>query len=346
VSHRRRNPLTDEWVLVSPQRLARPWRGATDDGPPQRAPQHDPTCALCPRSTRTSGAVNPDYTGVFVFENDHPALALTGTRADERVQSPLEHALFASAPERGRCDVVCFSEHHDVSPVALGASRIAEVLALAAERTEENARAGFGATVLFENRGAQMGASSPHPHGQLWAQETPPTLLVREEHAQQTFHEKHGACLLCALWNEENARGSRIVWRDEETIAIVPFWATWPFEALVFPRAHADAIGAITNRHSFATALVETWTRMDALFGVPMPLSWGLHQAPVRPAAHGSSASFHVHAHVYPPLLRSATVRKWMVGYEMLGEAQRDLLPETAAERLRAAAGAVQTEAM
>ncbi len=333
VSHRRRNPLTNEWLLVSPQRLTRPWNGAAETTPTAPVVTHDPACALCPGVVRSSGATNPAYEGVYLFDNDHPALApLAVPVAKPDTTLAHERALFVAEPVRGRCEVLCFSHRHDVSVPALGVARLAEVLDRAAQCTIANASDGFACTQLFENRGAQMGASSPHPHGQLWAQAAPPTLLKRELHAFEEYVGVHQRCILCVLQDVEVRSAERVVYCDDEVIALVPYWAVWPFETLVFTRQHAADLPSMTvrQRQAMARGLMEVFTRYDGLFDVPMPLSWGVHQAPI-----GSAAAFHAHAHLYPPLLRSASVRKWMVGYEMLGESQRDLLPEQAAQRLR-----------
>ena len=330
--HRRRNPLTGEHVLVSPHRAARPWNGAVEPVAVAARPAHDPACHLCPGSTRAGGARNPAYTGPWVFDNDFAAL-LSGD-ADAAVHD----GLLAAEPETGICRVICFSPRHDLALADLGTTAIRAVVDLWADQYAElGARPDIGHVQIFENRGEVMGCSNPHPHGQIWAQRSVPREVATETVHQAAYHARHGRSLLADYVAQEVARDERVVFADGHIVALVPFWATWPYETLLLPRRAVRDLTALdeTERDALAAALGRLATIYDALFGVPFPYSAGIHQAPTDGAPH---PEWHLHLHFYPPLLRSATVKKFMVGYEMLGEPQRDITPEAAAERLRALA--------
>jgi UDPglucose--hexose-1-phosphate uridylyltransferase len=327
--HRRYNPLTGEWVLVSAGRTARPWLGAEEPEPPEDRPAHDPDCYLCPRNRRVTGAVNPDYAQTFVFTNDFAALRPDASDAH------VAAGLFRAEGTRGTCRVVCFSPRHDVTLAGMDAGAIRRVIDVWADETSALGR-DYRWVQAFENRGAAMGASNPHPHGQIWAGDALP---VEAEHelAQQSAHLATTGRRLLLDYAAAERGGPRVVCETGGWLVLVPFWAAWPFETLLVPLAPAARLADLDDelRDGLAEALRDLNRRYDALFGRPFPFSMGWHQAPFGgPAETDAVAAWQVHAHFYPPLLR-ATVRKFMVGYELLSEPQRDLTPEEAAERLR-----------
>jgi len=327
-SHRRLNRLTGEWVLVSPHRTSRPWQGQTETVARPRRPAHDPDCYLCPGNERAAGARTPWYESTYVFDNDFPALL-----PDAALTPVGSHGLLVAEPERGICRVVCFSPRHDLT---LGDMDLTGVIGVVDTWTEQYEELGHIPWVrhvqIFENRGSTMGASNPHPHGQIWANETLPNEIAKEQVQQQTFAGS-GRCLLCEYTEAELAQRERIVCENDAFVAVVPYWAVWPFETLVLSRAHHGALPELTpaDRSGLADILRRLTRRYDRLFDVPFPYSMGLHQRPTDGAPH---PEWHLHGHVYPPLLRSATVRKFMVGYELLCQPQRDLTAEAAAARL------------
>ena len=327
--HRRYNPLRQEWVLVSPHRNKRPWQGRSEDTAPDQKPAHDPTCYLCAGNTRVNGEVNPDYKGPFVFPNDFPAL-LTDSPESPSTGSPL----LVSETANGTARVICFSERHDLTLPEMAQTDIHKVVDLWADQTTE-----LGATykwvAVFENKGAVMGCSNPHPHGQIWASDFVPNEIAREDSAQRDYHAQHGKNLLVSYAQLESSQSVRTVVENEHWIAVVPYWAIWPYETLVLPKRHVLRLPdlASAERSALADLLKRMCTRYDNLFQTEFPYSMGWHGAPF---ADDDMSHWQLHAHFYPPLLRSATVRKFMVGYEMLAEAQRDLTAETAAEQLRA----------
>ncbi len=327
--HRRRNLLTGEWLLVSPHRAKRPWQG--DDAMLESAcaPFHDPACHLCPGNHRATGEANPSYDGAFVFANDFAALLGEGGVSDT------DHAVFQSRPASGEARVICFAPDHGASLARLPVDAVERVVdcwcALSAELGDK-----WGHVQIFENKGAMMGASSPHPHGQVWASDFVPEIPQREDTRQREWHEANGACLLDAVADAEIAAKERMVEANEHWLAIVPYWAAWPFETLLIalsPVARLEDLG-LGERHSLSDILGRLLRRYDELFDCDFPYSMGWHGAPH--ALGDDTAHWRLHAHFLPPLLRSASVRKHMVGFELLAETQRDISPESAAERLRA----------
>ncbi|WP_373489019.1 UDP-glucose--hexose-1-phosphate uridylyltransferase [Blastomonas sp.] len=330
--HRRYNPLTASWVQVSPQRMGRPWQGEVSP-PDQLPPAYDPACFLCPGNTRVGGEANPDYAGVYVFDNDFPALAKDQPAA-------VDHdPLFRAEASAGVCRVICFSPDHGKSLPLLTLEQLRGVVDCWADQTAELG-ARFGNVQVFENKGAMMGCSNPHPHGQVWATAHWPQEVAQEDHHQRQYREAHEGTLLVDVAQREAASGERMVEINDNWLAIVPFWAAWPFETLLLPRFAVQRMPQLTDgqRDSLAAILRALTTRYDNLFQTSFPYSMGWHQAPF---GMPDIAHWQLHAHVYPPLLRSASVRKFMVGYEMLAEPQRDLTPERAAEMLRNASGVV-----
>jgi UDPglucose--hexose-1-phosphate uridylyltransferase len=328
--HRRYNPLSDEWVLVSPDRTGRPWQGQTESATTPPTAGYDTECYLCPGNSRASGVTNPRYESTFVFDNDFPALLAQVSAGEFNVGRLLQ-----ARSESGLCRVVCYSPLHNLTLGQMPVAGIRQVIdTWSAEYENLGARPRINTVTIFENRGAMMGASNPHPHGQIWANETVPNELLQESSAQLRYLHQHGACLLCDYAALETEQRERLVCANERFVAVVPFWATWPFETLVLPRAHVAALDELdaAGRDAFAQILKDLTTRYDALFNVSFPYTMGLHQ---RPTDGGDHPQWHLHAHFYPPLLRSGTVRKFMVGYEMLAGPQRDITAEVAAARLR-----------
>ena len=326
--HRRRNLLTGEWVLVSPHRAKRPWQGETGEVAPVDGPAHDPACYLCPGNTRTSGDVNPDYPGAYAFDNDFPALM-----ADS--PAPIsDDPLFPIAPARGAARVICYSPHHSRTMPDMDLPAIRSLVDCWADESATLATR-FANVAVFENKGAMMGCSSPHPHGQIWASDFVPTAVAAEDREQAAWRAAHGEPLLAQVAAREAELGTRVVEANDHWLAIVPWWAVWPFEILLIARDDVARIEHLTApaRDALAAILRAVTRRYDALFGASFPYSMGWHQCP---GTSADPAAWRLHAHFNPPLLRSATVRKFMVGFEMFGESQRDLTPETAAARLRA----------
>lgn len=329
--HRRYNPLTDEWVLVSPHRSQRPWQGQVEGLPAEQRPAYDADCYLCAGNTRAGGQQNPAYTGTYVFDNDFPAL-LPDTPAGEDQQSPL----FQAQAERGVCRVICFSPRHDWTLAHMPVADIRGVVdTWAAQTSELTAQYPWLRYVqVFENKGEMMGCSNPHPHGQIWATERLPREVSKEDPTQRAYFESNGHTLLTDVLAYETEQRARVVLENEAWMVLVPYWAVWPFEALLVSRRPVQWLSDLndTERDDLAAILSQLTIRYDNLFHTSFPYSMGFHQAPVN---SGPQPHWHLHAHFYPPLLRSATIKKFMVGYEMLGTPQRDITPETAAARLR-----------
>ena len=327
-AHRRFNPLTGDWVLVSPHRARRPWQGQ-QDAPDTTAPtSYDPACYLCPGNARVTGETNPEYTGTLVFANDFAAVTPQAPSPD-----PGDDPLFQAMGARGESRVICFSPDHGKTLPELSLPQIGAVLDTWQSQTVELG-ARYPWVQVFENKGAMMGCSNPHPHGQVWATSYVPTEVAAEDRRQRAWFAAHGSPMLLDLARREAADAERVVVETAHWLAIVPYWATWPFETLLLPRF---AVSRLTDLDSLqaadlADALKRLTSRYDNLFCCSFPYSMGWHGAPFDGA---DPAPWQLHAHFYPPLLRSASVRKFMVGYELLAEAQRDLTPEQAAARLR-----------
>jgi UDPglucose--hexose-1-phosphate uridylyltransferase len=326
--HRRLNALTGDWVLVSPHRTKRPWQGRKEPATPDSRPAHDPQCYLCPGNVRASGEQNPEYAGTYVFTNDFAALLPETGELREGVDS-----LLRADAVKGTCQVICFSPRHDLTMARMDVAAIRTVIDTWANQVTELGRS-YAWVQVFENKGDIMGCSNPHPHGQIWASDSLPNEILKEDRRQRRFLEEQGVPLLIDYALLESKQVERLVVDNAHWLAVVPFWAVWPFELLLIPKRHVLRLPDLTpdERSSLAEILRRLLIRYDNLFETSFPYSMGWHGAPMDERNHDS---WQLHAHLYPPLLRSATVKKFMVGYELLAEPQRDLTPEQAAQGLR-----------
>lgn len=328
--HRRFNPLTGEWLLVSPQRTKRPWQGQSEkDGQPVK-PKYDPDCYLCPGNKRANNETNPDYKSTYVFVNDFSALI-----PDNDEEKINKDNLIISKTEKGICKVVCFSPRHDLTLPELSTEEIKNVIYTWQNEYEKLGSEKFINHVqIFENKGVIMGASNPHPHGQIWAQESIPMESLKETQKQKEYFDVHSSTLLQDYVKLEIELDERIVFQNENFVTLVPFWAVWPFETMIIPKTPLQSLSEFNESiiESYTEAMQILTAKYDNLFGVSFPYSAGLHQSPTNGKDH---SEWHFHMHFYPPLLRSATVKKFMVGYEMLGEPQRDITPEHSAKMLK-----------
>jgi len=316
--------------MVSPHRTLRPWQGQEEELSPEQQPRYDPNCYLCPGNERAGGARNPDYKDTFVFDNDFPGLL-----ADIPEGGSDENGLLIVRSERGICRVVCFSPRHDLALPSMELDKIRRVVDVWTEQFLDIGAVPWVQHVqIFENRGALMGCSNPHPHGQIWGTENLPNEPSKEQRSQEAYYSSHGTCLLCNYWATESQLETRIVIENESFAVVVPFWAVWPFEVLLISKRHCTGLDQLseTERTDLAEIIRRMTIRYDNLFETAFPYSMGFHQRPTDGEAH---QEWHLHAHFYPPLLRSATIRKFMVGFEMLGTPQRDITAEVAAARLR-----------
>ena len=328
--HRRYNPLTGEWILVSPHRAKRPWQGQKETVQEKLRPEYDPGCYLCPGNIRAGGAKNPQYKETFVFVNDFTAL-----KSDIPQGQYQDDDIFFAKGEKGLCKVVCFSPRHDLSLPELGLAQIKKVIDIwQKEYIDIGSLDYINYVQIFENKGSVMGCSNPHPHGQIWAQESIPAEPSKECLQQKMYYDKNRKSLLSVYLEKEMEKKERILIMNKDFVVVCPFWGVWPFETMVISKRHIQNIGHMTEgeKLSFAEIIRKLTIIYDNLFEVSFPYSAGLHQSPTDGQDH---PEWHFHMHFYPPLLRSATVKKFMVGYEMLGNPQRDITPEISAHRLR-----------
>jgi len=327
--HRRYNPLTGEWVLVSPHRTKRPWQGKQEAIPKKELPSYVDHCYLCPNNERAGGAKNPNYKGTFVFQNDFAALN------DKSNEVVYEQGLLKAKTEKGLCKVICFSEQHNKTLPDLSVEEITNVIKVWSEEYTSIGKLNYINYIqIFENKGAIMGCSNPHPHGQIWAQSSLPNEVLKKDTQQRSYWQQHKKSILQKYLLQEVELNERIICSNEHFVALTPFWAVWPYEVMLAPLKHYENIAQLNNEEqlAFAEIIQQVTQKFDRLFKVSFPYSMGIHQAPTN---NLDNSCWHFHLSFYPPLLRSATVKKFMVGYEMFGEAQRDISAEQAAQKLK-----------
>lgn len=337
-THRRYNPLTGDWVLVSPHRNKRPWQGKTESAQGASLKSYEPECYLCPGNVRANGEKNPDYVLPYAFDNDYAALV------DDGENSALEVGLLKASTEQGKCRVICFSPRHDLTLSKMSENDIVNVIRLwQSEYMQLGASSQVNHVQIFENKGAVMGCSNPHPHGQIWAQHALPLEAQKKDAFQASYVQKHGSTLLRDYVKQELNEGQRIVHSNSHFVALVPFWAVWPFEVMILPRLSEPNLLYLSDDgvQQFAAMIKAVTMKYDQVFDTPFPYSAGIHQSPTNDL---SNAHWHWHMSFYPPLLRSATVKKFMVGYEMFGEPQRDITAEQAAAILRDLPGVIPNQ--
>ena len=328
-SHKRLNILTGEWVLVSPHRAKRPWQGQNEEISKEKKPSYDESCYLCAKNTRVNGEKNPDYKDVFVFTNDFAALQ------NDSPSFTVNDGLFKAQSETGICKVICFSPYHSKSLAEMSVDEIQKVVvAWQNEYTILGSNENINYVQIFENKGAVMGCSNPHPHGQIWSQSTLPNEVEKKDNQQFNYFDKHQKSLLETYLNQELASKERIIFENDDFVVLVPFWAVWPFETMIAPKKAQKNIAEMSSKQikNFAEAISVITKAYDSLFNTSFPYSSGIHQAPTNGKKNNH---WHWHMSFYPPLLRSATIKKFMVGYEMFGSPQRDITAEIAAKKLR-----------
>ena len=328
-SHKRFNILTGEWVLVSPHRAKRPWQGQNEAISNEVTPIHDPSCYLCAGNTRINGEENPKYENIFVFTNDFAALQTTSPKFS------ITDGLFKSESEQGVCKVICFSPDHSMSLADMEVLDINKVVKTwQNEYTELGSNDMINYVQIFENKGAVMGCSNPHPHGQIWSQSTLPNEVDKKDQQQRTYFSENNTSLLGDYLEQELEANERIIYQNDDFVVLTPFWAVWPFETMIIPKKQYINITKISEQESlnFADAISKITKAYDKLFDCSFPYSSGIHQSPTNGKINDY---WHWHMSFYPPLLRSKTVKKFMVGYEMFGSPQRDITAEYAAKKLR-----------
>jgi UDPglucose--hexose-1-phosphate uridylyltransferase len=328
--HRRFNALTGEWVLVSPHRAKRPWQGQIEKNETLILPAYDSECYLCPGNTRAGGKINPNYTDTFVFSNDFSSLL-----PDTPDGSMHENDLFIAESEKGICKVICFSHQHNLTVPEMKPEKVRKVIDVWNDEYENLSKVEFINHVqIFENKGSMMGCSNPHPHCQIWAQTNLPVEIEKEQKNQLEYYNLHRRTLLSEYLEKEISKNERIICSNESFVALVPFWAVWPFEAMIISKRPAGSLMDLTEKEKsdLADLYIQLTIRYDNLFEISFPYSMGIHQSPVDGKPH---PEWHLHLHFYPPLLRSASVRKFMVGYEMMANPQRDITAEQSAEKLK-----------
>ena len=327
-SHRRKNILTGEWVLVSPHRTKRPWQGMQEQAKELKTLKYDPNCYLCPGNTRANNEINPDYKNTYSFINDFSAIL------DVKIENFKDNLLEAHT-ESGICKVLCYSPNHSLTMPQMDESEIVSIIKLwQKEYKDLGSIENINNIQIFENKGESMGCSNPHPHGQIWAQKSIPTEILKKQNNFKKFYENNNQSMLLAYIKKELELKERIIYENESFVALVPFWAVWPYESMVITKNHRKSILELNEKEvtDYANILKILTTKYDNLFQTSFPYSTGIHQAPTN---NEQNNEWHVHMSFYPPLLRSANIKKFMVGYEMFGEPQRDITPEQAAESLR-----------
>ncbi len=328
--HRRYNPLLDEWILVSPQRANRPWQGQTEKRVEEELPTHDENCYLCAGNTRVNGDKNPDYKGVFVFDNDFGSLMKNQVEFEDK-----NFDFFSLRPERGINRVICFSENHSLTLPEMKVDDIKKVVDVWQNQYKEFGNLDYINHIqIFENKGQMMGCSNPHPHGQIWAQSSVPSIVLKTQDNLKRYFDKNGTSLLEDYVKKELEADERIILENEDFVAVVPFWAVWPYETMIVSKRKIENLLEFSEEEKLSLALIlkDLTTKYDNLFEMSFPYSAGIHQSPTDGKPH---PEWHFHMHFYPPLLRNAEVKKFMVGYEMLAEPQRDITPEQSSDILR-----------
>ncbi len=327
-THRRYNPLSGTYVLVSPHRLDRPWQGKQESVTIEKRPEHDPNCYLCAGNVRANGEKNPNYKDTFVFTNDFSSLL-----PDVLQEEELDEGLLKAENVSGKCNVICFSPRHDLTLAEMELEDIQKVVEVWCSQNKKLGEK-FRWVQIFENRGEVMGSSNPHPHGQIWASSFLPNEILREDENQKKYLQENGRILLTEYVQFELKKKERVVLENENWVVIVPYWATWPFETLLLPKRAVQRLDELHNneKETLSEILKLLLIKYDNLFQVSFPYTMGWHGAPFDDK---DNSHWQLHAHFYPPLLRSATIKKFMVGYEMLAESQRDITAEQAADMLR-----------